>query len=201
MGTVRNLLWLSVGFAAAGVALAQQQPPPQVAAPHGSLVPGTRSYLGLNLGHGASDAPCPATALVCSNRDRSATLYAGTMFNRNWGAELGYVDMGRVWRAGNEYRAQGLNLSLVGRTQVFPALNVYGKLGTTYGRSENTGALGNTSLSGPDQGFGLSFGGGVSYDITPRVSATLEWDSHDMRFANGAREPVRSTNLGLRFRY
>ena len=49
--------------------------------------------------------------------------------------------------------------------------------------------------------MGLSYGAGVSYDFTPRLSATLEWDSNDFRFASGGRDPVRSTSLGLQYRY
>jgi hypothetical protein len=56
------------------------------------------------------------------------------------------------------------------------------------------------TLVAPDQGFGLSFGGGISYDFTPRLSARIQWDSNDFRFANG-RDPVRSTSLGLQYRY
>jgi opacity protein-like surface antigen len=161
--------------------------------------PGGRSYLGLNIGRGQLDTSCAATALVCENKDRPATLYAGTMFSSHWGAEFAYVDTGPFWRGAAESRAQGLNLSVVGRYRVAPSLGVFGKLGTTYGRTD-TSMMGNAAASGPDQGFGLSFGGGVSYEITPRLSATLEWDSRELRFANG-REPVRSTSLGLQWRY
>jgi opacity protein-like surface antigen len=168
-------------------------------APLSLTKPGAHGYLGLNLGRGQLDTSCAATALVCENKDRPATLYAGAMFGKYWGAQVAYIDTGRLWRPGGEARAQGLDLSVVGRYRVAPAVGVFGKLGTTYGRSD-TSLMGSSAASGPDQGFGLSFGGGVSYDITPRLSATLEWDSRDLRFGAG-REPVRSTNLGLQFRY
>jgi len=44
-------------------------------------------------------------------------------------------------------------------------------------------------------------GAGVSYDFNPRISATLQWDSNDFRFAGTGRDPVRSTSLGLQIRY
>jgi hypothetical protein len=90
----------------------------------------------------------------------------------------------------------GLNVSLVGRAQ-FSSFGVFGKLGTTsYARPE-TSVMGMAASPLPESG-GLSWGGGVSYDVTPRLSATFEWISYDLRMPSG---PVRSTSLGLQYRY
>jgi OmpA-OmpF porin, OOP family len=201
MGTVRNL-WVGAfaACAACSMPLQAQEAGTGFTAPHGFALPGTRSYLGLTVGRGRNETNCPDTTLLCESRDRSAQVYAGTMFDRNWGAEVAYVEMGRLLRPGGESRAQGLNLSLVGRAQVARAVGVFGKVGTTYGRTD-TSVMGNTSATGPEQGFGLSWGGGVSYDFTPRLSATFEWDSRELHFAGGNRDPVRSTSLGLKYRY
>jgi len=165
-------------------------------APHGSALAGTRNYIGLNIGRGL-ETNCPATTLVCDSRDRSAQLFAGTMFDKNWGAELGYSDTGRFFRPGADGRSQALSLSLVRRAKVLPSVDVFGKFGAAYGRSD-TAVMGNTGASGPDAGFGLAYGGGFSYSFSPRLSAKLEWDSYDLRAAGG---PVHSTSLGLQFRY
>jgi OmpA-OmpF porin, OOP family len=158
-----------------------------------------QSYLGLNLGRSHYENTCGGTALVCDQGNQTARLYAGTSFGRNWGAEFGYVDLGRVLRPTGESRAQGLNLSVVGRTRLANSWGVFGRVGTTYGRTDTTSLA--TSSTGIEQGFGLSVGGGVSYDFTPRLSGKLEWETHDVRFAGGMRDPVRSTNLGLQYRY
>ena len=201
MGTVRNLL---VGTFAAvavlGMPAFAQQTGTGFTAPHGAALSGTHSYLGLSVGRGRNETNCPDTSLLCESRDRSAQVFAGTMFDRNWGAEVAYVETGRLLRPGGEARAQGLNLSLVGRAQLARAIGVFGKVGTTYVHTD-TSVMGNTSATGPEQGFGLSWGGGVSYDFTPRLSATFEWDSRDLHFAGGTRDPVRSTSLGLQYRY
>jgi hypothetical protein len=89
----------------------------------------------------------------------------------------------------------GLTLSVVGRARMASSFGVFGRVGTTtYGRPD-TSAMGMTSAPVTDA---LSWGGGVSYDFTPRLSATLEWISYDLRVANG---PLRSANLGLKYRY
>lgn len=167
--------------------------------PRGQWLPGSRSYLGLQLGRTRNETACAPTALVCGDTERPAQLYTGTMVGKFWGVEMAYLSTGRMARAGGESRAQGLNFSLVGKTQLAPSVGVFGKIGTTYGRTETSPLV--TSLSsGHEQGFGLSVGAGLSFDFTPRLSATLEWDRNDFRFADG-RDPVRSTSLGLQYRY
>ena len=144
---------------------------------------------------------CSTTALLCDDSDRSAEFYAGTMIGNFWGVELGYLNMGRIARESAETRAQGMNLSLVGKAQLTRSLRAFGKVGSTYGRSESAAIAASSMANGSEQGFGLSYGAGVSYDFTPRLSATLELDSNDFRFAGGRRDPVRSTSLGLQYRY
>jgi OOP family OmpA-OmpF porin len=207
MAVLRPLLCLLFAAAAlpapvaAQVAAGADGSPAADAAPRGAWLPGSKTYLGLNLGRSRYNVSCGTTALLCDDSDRSAQLYAGTMIGNFWGVEMGYLNMGRIARAGGETRAQGLNLSLVGKARVARSLGVFGKVGTTYGRSETSALAASSIATGTEHGFGLSYGAGVSFDFTPRLSATLEWDSTDFRFAGGGRDPVRSTSLGLQFRY
>jgi OmpA-OmpF porin, OOP family len=159
-----------------------------------------RTSLGLNIGSSRIAAGCGTTALICDNPDRAARFYANTMIGNHWGVEVGYLDLGRIAAAGGQARAQGLNLSVLGRAPVWQSLGVFGKFGTTYGRTESS-VLGAGAALGSDQGFGLSYSAGVSFAFTPRLSATLEWESTDFRFAGSGRDPVRSTSLGLQYRY
>jgi hypothetical protein len=58
--------------------------------------------------------------------------------------------------------------------------------------------LGNAPAASPEQGFGLSWSGGLSYNFTPRLWATVEYANYDLRLPTG---PVRSTSLGLQYRF
>lgn len=171
---------------------AQELPKPPSAWQSG-WQPYSRSSLGLHLEATQAGLPCAATALVCDATDRTAHLRATAMVGRYWGVELGYAEAGRI--AAGDSRAHGMNFSLVGKAPLGESFGVFGKLGTTYARPD-TAAMGAAS-----EGFGLSYGAGLSFAFTPRLSATLEWDSNDFRFPGTAREPVRSTSLGLRYRY
>lgn len=167
-----------------------------------SFLPGQgRGYVGLSLGRSRYSAPCGATSFNCDSTDNSVQISAGNMVGNFWGVELAYIDMGRISRGGGTTKAQGLNLSLVGKAPIWQSIGVFGKIGTTYGRTETSALLGSGVNNGSDRGFGLSYGAGVSYDFTPRLSATLAWDSHDFQFAGSSRDAVRSTSLGLQYKY
>ncbi|MEO5671204.1 MAG: outer membrane beta-barrel protein [Ramlibacter sp.] len=158
-----------------------------------------RSYVGINLGSSRRGPACSRLSLTCDGADRPMKLVAGRQVGSSWGVELGFVDLGRISRPTGESRAQGLNLSLVGKAPLGESFGVFGKIGPAWGRTESLapGAL----AMGSDSGVGLSYSAGMSYAFSPRLSATLEWESNDFRFGGGAREPVRSTSLGLQYRY
>lgn len=177
------------------MALAQPAPTPADVAFHHSYSLGSaHNPVGFNLARAEYQLPCSITVLHCRNTD-----IAG-QYSRNWSLELGLQDLGRSavrpWSTG---RTQGLSLSLLGRTPVLGVqhLNVYGRVGTTYGFSE-PGGVGVASAS--ETGMALSYGAGLSMDLSPRLSATLGWDSHEFRFSSGLRD-VRATSLGLQYRY
>jgi len=169
--------------------------------PYSLRMSNPRGYLGLNVARGHYESQCNGTALVCDQANPTARVFAGTPLGANFGAELGYVDLGRVFRPTGEAHAQGLNLSLVGRKRVLSSFDVFGRVGTTYGRTDTTALAASSLPGGTEQGFGLSWGGGMSYEFTPRLSGSIEIESHDLRFSGGVRDPVTSTNLGLRYRY
>jgi OmpA-OmpF porin, OOP family len=168
---------------------------------HGNWFQRGQGYLGLNLGRSHYGVACGGSAFICDTSDRSVKVTAGMMAGNYWGVELGYLDLGRIARAGGTTKAQGLNLSVVGRAPVLQQFSVFGKLGTTYGRTETSTAAASGMAGGTERGLGLSYGAGLSWDFTSRLSATLEWDSNEFRFASGGRDPVRSTSLGLQYRY
>jgi hypothetical protein len=171
-----------------------------------SWLPGAgRGYIGLNVGRSRFHADCGVSDFLsntdCGRRDTMLHGYAGSMIGTFWGAELGYVDMGNISRGGGTTRARGVNLSAVGKFPIAAGFGAFGKVGTTFGRTRTSSEFGSGVTEGTREGFGLSYGVGVSYDFNERVSAVLAWDSHDFRFAGGGRDPIRVTSLGVQYRY
>ena len=89
-------------------------------------------------------------------------------------------------------QSQGLNLKLVGRTSFLSELGVYGRVGMA---SPN-----NSTPPGFAPDGGHSYGVGVSWDLSPRASASLGWDSYDFRSPRNDSQ-LRATSLGLQWRY
>ena len=203
MAALRTVVCVVIAAAPAvwGSALAQATGGSGASAPGADWFGNRGGYLGLSLGRSRYSVDCGGAAFICDRSDQAVKVTAGAMSGNFWGVELGYLDLGRIARAGGTTKAQGLNLSVVGKAPVGWQFSVFGKVGATYGRTETSALAGSGVAGGTERGMGLSYGAGVSYDFTPRLSATLEWDSNDFRFASGGRDPVRSTSLGLQYRY
>lgn len=167
-------------------------------------VPGS-GYVGLSVGK-SDFALDDGIGILGSNfgsdqRDTSYGIQAGGYFNNNFGIELGYTDFGTVNRAGGSTTADGINLSLIGKMPLNPSFNLLGKVGTTYSRTDVSAFPGTGIVSGSESGFGLSYGIGVEYVFTPQLSAVLQYESQDMKFAGDRDDRVSNTSVGVRYRF
>ncbi|HYD75451.1 hypothetical protein [Ramlibacter sp.] len=195
--TARSLAVVGALMLAAGSASAQLASPstdPWSASPTSATGRLGLRPLSVPIGCGASLLPCETEAIDLQARRPDTGFH--------WNVELAPLRLGTADRLSPNAEREGLNLSLVGRQPLFGSrFSVYGKLGTTYGYPEaGTPLLGSTG-AGPDGAYGLSFGAGLSMAVTPRLSATLGLDSHELRLGAGGREAVRAVGLGLQYRY
>ncbi len=153
--------------------------------------------VGINASKAQIAVGCGSSLLPC----RPGQSFAAQASNVRWSVEMGTLSLANSRSTFGS--RQGLNLSLVGRhaVSVFGnSFSVYGKFGTTYGMTETAGIA--PALASPyETGTGLSFGAGVSMDVTRRLSATLGWDSYETKFNGPSRDLVRATNLGLQYKY
>ncbi|MEO8855993.1 MAG: outer membrane beta-barrel protein [Burkholderiaceae bacterium] len=167
-----------------------------------SLLPYTHSgYLGLNVGRAHFDTNCGALNLRCDNSATSGHVYLGGYFNPYLGAEIGYMDMGSIERGGGSTDAQGLNLSLVGKVPLSQQFSIYGKLGTTYGRTRTSAAAGMGLVPGKESGWGPSYALGLSWNFDSNWSAVLEWDRNRFQFSGNNDRYIHSTSLGLKYSF
>lgn len=158
-------------------------------------------YVGLNLGSSDYSLGNGFGPFASDNSDTVYNLYTGTFFTPNFGFEVGYTNFGKIDRAGGNTKAEGINLSLVGRAPITQSFNVFGKLGTTYGRTNVTSVPGSGIASGKENGFGVSYGIGAEYSFNPQLSAVLQYDEHKLKFAGDGSDRVNTTTVGLRYRF
>lgn len=166
-----------------------------------SVLPYTQNgYVGISAGNSKYDIRNGAGGAPFDNSDSALKLYTGGFFHPNMGVELGYINAGKAHRLGGDTEAHGFNLSLVGRAPLSEQFDVFGKVGTTYGRTRTAGASGLGVQTGKEDGFGLSYGLGARWSFTPQWAAVIEWESHKFKFADGD-DAVKMTTVGLQYRF
>lgn len=157
----------------------------------------------LELGVGQSDFSLGnGTGLFGSDkRDTSYSIRGGSYNSANLGLEIGYTDFGSINRAGGSTKAQGINLSLLGKLPLNASFNLLGKVGTTYGHTRVSSSPFSGVAEGSESGFGLSYGLGAEYLFTPQWSAVLQYEEHKLKFAGGETDRVGLTTVSARYRF
>jgi OOP family OmpA-OmpF porin len=189
MWSQRTLLGLVLGMTAAAAASAQSY--------GGVRWPGAgNGYMGLQAGRSDFRVPCGSIAFPCDSGGAALALYSNEKTARGVDLQVAYVEGSIADRTSGRGRRQGLNYNVVGKAAVAQDLGIYGRVGALVGRPGP--ALAPNPMPGAE-GHGLAYGVGVSWDFSPRASASFGWDSYDFR-SSGERD-VRATSLGLQWRY
>jgi hypothetical protein len=160
----------------------------------------TNGYVGLNVGKPDYKLGCTA-GFSCDDPNASFHVYTGGSFNDWLGVEAGYLYMGKADRQGGTTRGHGINLSVVGTVPVSQSVKLFGKLGTTYGRTTISANALSGEITGDESGFGAAYALGASLDVNPATAVLLEWDRHEMKFAGRGREPIEALSVGVKFRF
>lgn len=141
-----------------------------------------------------------ATGFNCDNPDWAVKINTGGMLNEWVGIELGYIHTGNADFNGGDARVRGVNLSLTGFLPLNYGFSLMGKVGGTYGWTKLSGTAAGTPR-GSEEGFGVAYGAGLSFDFNPNWSLTLEWERHRMKFAGDDTRDVDLATLGVRYRF
>lgn len=138
----------------------------------------------------ATAGATPPYASSNTDLDTAFKISAGYMFNRYFGAELNYVDLGKhsltvssadPLVANGSYKSSGYGVSLVGNFPITHFIAAQGRLGVTNLKTSNT-----TEISGVATGYSsgskskntVTVGVGVSYDLTHKVQLRADYDRY-----------------------
>lgn len=199
----RMIPWLAVAAAACAATGVHAQTSNAASQQRDSFIPYTQQgYFGLSGGRSHYDlnGGPPGTGLGFDDSDATWKLSTGGYFHPNAGVELSYLNAGKAHRLGGTTKAQGVNLSLVGRAPLNEQFDLFGKVGTTYGRTRTTGFSGLGVNTGKDSGFGLSYGVGARWNFNQQWAAVVEWERHKFHFADD-NAGVKMTTLGVQYKY
>ena len=195
--TAASLVLAAVALTLAAGAQAQSNPTDNKAPIYGA----GSAYMDLGVGQSDFSLGNGIGVFGSDQGDTSYSLRGGRYYGQNWGLELGYTDFGSVERAGGRTKADGINISVIGKLPLNPAFNLLGKIGTTYSRTDVSSNPASGVVAGSESGFGLSYGIGVEYAFTPKWSAVLQYESQEMKFAGDRDERVGVTTLSARYQF
>ena len=139
-------------------------------------------YAGITLGQSdVKDVDC--AGFSCDKKDTAFRILGGYQINRNFAAELGYQDLGKVTLSapGVSFNIKANVWELVG-IGAYPFANQfsgYGKLGAYHGESKASAAVaGFGSGSLKETNTDLTFGLGVQYDVSRELGVRGEWQRY-----------------------
>ena len=118
-------------------------------------------------------------------KDSGFKIFGGYMFNRHFGVEGAYVDLGEVSYSGTfggapvtggTVEVSGFNISALGSFPVTEQFSVFGKIGMFIWDAEANDTTGGLPFSGSEDGTDVSFGVGVGYQFTRNLGVRAEWE-------------------------
>lgn len=160
------------------------------------------SYIGLSAGRTDFKIGDDTSVYDSDNSNTALQINMGSYFKgSNLGAELGYIDLGNIDRAGGRTSAHGINLSLIGRVPIGSSFNLLGKVGGIYSRTSVSADPASGVATGSESGLDWTYGVGLEFAFARQWSAVLQYDDYNLQFAGSARERVSNLALGVRYLY
>jgi OOP family OmpA-OmpF porin len=167
-------------------------------------------YVGVSIGQSEADEGIASDmALITSGsvdaKDTGWKLYGGFTFNRNFGIELAYVDLGKAKYSGDFFglpvtggtiEATGFNMAAIGAIPLSSALSLFGKVGIFSWEAEANDTTAGLPFSQVLDGNDLFFGVGASYSFTRNLSMRGEWERFQLDDTD-----VDLLSIGLAYRF
>jgi len=165
-------------------------------------------YLGASVGQSKARHVNCAGFDSCDTKAAAFGILGGYQINRNFAAELGYHDFGRVTFSApgvsGNIKASAAELVGLAAYPVASQFSLYGKLGAYRAEaklSASLAGLGSGSLK--DRTTDLTFGFGARYDVTREAGVRAEWQ----RYKNvggddtGGKYDIDVISIGLIWRF
>ena len=111
---------------------AQTSPAPASASGTNWYTPIGGRYVGIDISSARYSGGCGLGGLSCEDSSDAYSVYAGGMWNRNFGLEIGATDFGSVDRAGGTAKAYGFSLKAVGVAPLTESLAAFAKVIARY---------------------------------------------------------------------
>jgi len=145
------------------------------------------------------------TAGTVDGKDTAWKIFGGYMFNRHFGVEGAYVNLGEASYSGNFFgspvtggkvEVTGFNVAALGSYPINEQFSVFGKIGLFLWDAEASDTTGGVPFSAKEDGTDLSFGVGLGYNFTRNLGVRLEWEMFEAADADAT---LLSIGIAWRF--
>ncbi len=154
------------------------------------------------------------TSITDDNRDTGYKIFGGYQFNRYFGLEAGYADLGKfgfnartvpLGALSGNIKLQGANLDLVGTLPLTERFSAFARVGAFYGRARDefngSGLVSVLNRTPSKTETNLKAGVGLQYAFTKAVAMRLEGERYRVNDAVGGRGDIDMVSLGLVYRW
>jgi OOP family OmpA-OmpF porin len=154
-------------------------------------------YVGVNVGSAKTKESFDGISR--SEKNTGYKLYGGFDFTKNFGAEIGYVDFGKVSDPIGSYKTRAFYAAATGTLPLNEQFSLLAKVGVTANRlkwNENGGD------SGTEKNTNAMFGVGAAYNFTKNLSVVAEYENFGKAVdeADG-NVKVDLFSVGLRYKF
>ena len=165
-------------------------------------------YVGASVGQSKAKVADCAGFSSCDTKAAAFGILGGYQINRNFAAELGHHDFGRVTFSApgvsGNIKASAAELVGLASYPFAKQFSVYGKLGAYHAEAKlSASQAGLESVSPKDRNTDLTFGFGAQYDVTREAGVRAEWQ----RYKNvggddtGGKYDIDVISIGLIWRF
>ena len=159
-------------------------------------------YVGASGGETKFRTECSRTLtqFECDRKDTGFKVYAGGRMSQILGLEIGYTDFGRIRASGGDTDAWAVPLTLVVGAPLGQRFGAFGKVGGLYGRTDVTASIDSLTQTGHKNGWGMTYGAGATFSVTPAVQLRADWDRYKLDFVGG-RKDIDMLSAGVQVRF
>jgi OOP family OmpA-OmpF porin len=137
------------------------------------------TYVALSVGQAQVRNACEGFPGSCDDKATGFKAFVGYNFSPNIGAEIGYVDFGKISASGLgvtlDAKSYALGASVVGNLP-FDAFSLFGKAGGYYSNTKLDASGPRGSLSGSGSKFVPELGIGARYSFSKQFAVRVEFE-------------------------
>lgn len=154
--------------------------------------------------------PVTMTGLTLDQRDNAYRVFLGYQFNRWFGLETGFFNLGKYHfqtstspsgALNGEMKVQGASLDAVAALPLGDRFSLLGRVGAQYAKTRNSfngrGAVAISNPSPSDRQLNYKVGAGMQYAFNPNLLMRLEAEQYRVRDALGGHARVQALMVSL----